>query len=91
MINPKLVSPTLVLKFTQLARLAAIEECSIGSTTERIVAALINGRADWLPEDYPDPLDAIKRLHRGGPDWWHTMLYVHGSDWRDRDLPGPCS
>lgn len=83
MINPNLISSSLVREFTRLARLAEKEECTIGSTSERIVAALINGRADWLPKIYRDPLEAIKRLHSGGPDWWHTMLYVHGTDWRD--------
>jgi hypothetical protein len=68
-----------------LARLAEKEECVIGSTPERIVAALLNGRADWLREIYQDPLEASKRLHSGGPDWWYTMLYVQGIDWPDRE------
>ncbi|WP_394269555.1 hypothetical protein [Qipengyuania sp.] len=83
MINHKLVSVPLSREFIRLARLARSEGYAIGSTSERIVAALLNGRADWLPEPYLDPLEAVKRLHAGGADWWHTMLYVHGQDWRE--------
>ncbi len=83
MINPELVSVPLLREFIRLARLARREGYPIGSTSESIVAALLNGRADWLPQPYLDPLEAIKRLHAGGPEWWHTMLYVHGRDWRE--------
>lgn len=83
MIDPNKISMPLARKFIDLARLAKREGYSIGSTSERIVAAFINDRADWLPPDYPEPLAAIKRLHAGGADWWHTMLYVHGTDWRE--------
>ena len=82
MFDRKCVSASLAQHFVLLARQARQDGYAKGSTTERIVAALINGRADWLPEDYSDLLDAIKRLHVGGPDWWHTMLYVHGRHWR---------
>lgn len=83
MIDRSKISMPLVPEFIRLARLAAREGYAIGSTSEQIVAALINGRADWLPSNYPEPLDAIKRLHAGGADWWHTMLHVHGLDWRE--------
>ena len=83
MIDPDKISAPLVRNFIRLARLAEQEGCAIGSTSEQIVAALINDRADWLPSSYPEPLSAIKRLHAGGSDWWHTMLYVHGMDWRE--------
>ena len=82
MIDPNQISTPLANNFIRLARLAEEEGYAIGSTSEQIVAALINGRVDWLPAIYSDPLAAIKRLHAGGSDWWHTMLYVHGLDWR---------
>lgn len=83
MIDPKQISAPLVEDFIRLARRAKQEGYAIGSTSEQIVAALINGRADWLPSKCPEPLEAIKRLHAGGSDWWHTLLYVHGLDWRE--------
>lgn len=83
MIDANQISAPLARNFIRLARLAEQEGCAIGSTSEQIVAALINGRADWLPSNYSEPLDAIKRLHAGGADWWHTMLYVHSLDWRE--------
>lgn len=67
-----------------LARLAEQEGYAIGSTSEQLVTALINGRAEWLPSIYPAPLATSKRLHTGGAGWWHSMLYVHGLDWRKR-------
>lgn len=76
--------PRLVAKFIGLARLAAREGQSIGSTSERIVAAFLNDRTDWLPEDYPNPLEAMERLKRGGEDWYETMLVVHKLDWREK-------
>lgn len=83
MIDQTKISRPLVQEFIRLARLAEREGYAIGSTSEQIVAALINGEASWLPPDYPEPLGAIKRLYRGGSDWWHTALYVHGIDWRN--------
>lgn len=83
MIDYNQVSQPLADTFIRLARRAEQEGYAVGSTSEQIVSALINGRADWLPEIYSDPLAAIKRLHAGGGDWWHTMLHVHGLDWRD--------
>ncbi len=83
MIDPNQVSAPLVRNFISLARLAEHEGHAIGSTSEQIVAALISDRSDWLPSSYPQPLHAIKRLHAGGADWWHTALYVHGLSWRE--------
>ena len=83
MIDPNNISASLARKFIALARLAEREGYAIGSASEQIVAALINGRADWLPSSYPEPLGAIKRLHARGADWWHTMLYVYSLDWRE--------
>ena len=83
MIDPNKISAPLARTFIELARHAEREGYPIGSTSEQIVVALINGRADWLPSSYSEPLDAIKRLHAGGADWWHTALYVHGLDWRE--------
>lgn len=82
MIDPDKISEPLVHNFIRLARLANQKGFAIGSTSEQIVAALIVGQADWLPSSYPEPLAAIKRLHAGGADWWHTMLFVHGLNWR---------
>ena len=83
MIDPNQVSAPLVRNFIHLARLARQEGHPIGSTSEQIVAALIGDRSDWLRSSYPEPLHAIKRLHTGGADWWHTALYVHGLSWRE--------
>ncbi|WP_296721981.1 hypothetical protein [Erythrobacter sp.] len=78
MIDRNEISQPLPKEFICVARLAEYHGYAIGSTFEQIVAALINGRANWLPSSYPEPLGAIKRLHAGGADWWHTALYVHG-------------
>lgn len=51
MIDRSKISMPLVPKFIRLARLAAREGYAIGSTSEQIVAAVINGRADWLPSN----------------------------------------
>ncbi|HBR83701.1 MAG TPA: hypothetical protein DD861_05815 [Erythrobacter sp.] len=83
MIDRNQVCAPLVRNFIRLASLAEQEGHAIGSTSEQIVAALINDRCDWLPSSYPEPLHAIKRLHAGGADWWHTALYVHGLSWRE--------
>lgn len=83
MIDSKLVNKSLVPEFVRRARRAADAGEAAGSTSEQIVSALLNGRADWLPYPYTDPLAAIRRLHSGGADWWHTLLYVAETNWRD--------
>ena len=83
MIDYSKVSMPLAQNFIRLARLADQEGYAVGSTSEQIIAALINGRSDWLPLNYPEPLGAIKRVYAGGADWWHTALYVHGLGWRE--------
>lgn len=82
MIDPSKVKPHLAAKFISHARRARDAGCAIGSTSEQIVAALLNGRADWLPESYPEPLEAVIRLNQEGEDWWHTMLAVNKTNWR---------
>lgn len=86
MYEAKLVDPQLAARMISLARKASAAGMSIGSTTERIVGALLNDRADWLPPDYPLPLEAIMRLHSGGSDWWHTMLYVYDRGWKSVEM-----
>jgi hypothetical protein len=82
MFDPSQVRPHLAAEFISLARRSAATGYAVGSTGEQIVGALLNGRADWLPDSYPTPLDAIVRLNQGGGEWWHTMLYVNERDWR---------
>lgn len=48
-----------------------------GSTAENIMIAMVAKRPDWLPGEFSDPLAAIKRVYSGGPQWYHTMLYMH--------------
>lgn len=83
MIDNNHVSQPLAGNVIRLARIAEREGYAVGSTSEPIVSALINGRADRLPEFYSDPFAAIKRGHAGGGDRWHTMLHVHGFNWRN--------
>lgn len=83
MIDPAKVEPRLAALFIAKARRAAAAGEAFGSTSEQIVAALLNGRADWLPFPYQNPLDAIYRLYAGGPEWFHTMMAVSKRDWRD--------
>ena len=45
------VQPRLMAQFIALARRAARAGYAGGSTSEQIVAALLNGRVDWLPEN----------------------------------------
>ena len=86
MYDPKLVDTRLAAKFIALAQRAAKAGRPIGSMTEQMVAALLNDRWDWMPPDYPKPLEAIVRLHRGGADWWHTMLYVYERGWKSYEM-----
>lgn len=81
MIDPTKVRSDLTVTFIRLAQQAASAGCAIGSTSEQIVGALLNKRADWLPSAYPTPLEAIIRLDQGGEDWWHTLLYVYKRGW----------
>ena len=83
MIDRNKISQPLAKEFMRFARLAEYHGYAIGSTSEQIVTALINGCASWLPASHPEPLGAIKRLHVGGADWRHTALHVHGLDWRE--------
>lgn len=81
-IDSNQVSPRLTAQFISLARQSAEAGYAVGSTSEQIVGALLNGRADWLPGRYAKPLEAIVRLAQGGEEWWHTMLAVNEMDWR---------
>jgi len=76
------VSPQLTAEFMSLARRSAAAGHAVGSTSEQIVGALLNGRSDWLPDSYSTPLDAIVRLAQGGEEWWHTLLAVNAREWR---------
>lgn len=82
LINFDMVSPSLTAQFISLARRSAEAGYAVGSTSEQIVGALLNGRSDWLPESYSTPLEAIVRLAQGGEEWWHTMLAVNEMNWR---------
>ena len=76
------VSPRLTAKFISLARQSAEAGHAVGSTSEQIVGALLNGRADWLPDSHAAPLSAIVHIAQGPESWWHTMLAVNKMDWR---------
>lgn len=76
------VSPRLTAQFISLARRSAEAGYAVGSTSEQIVGALLNGRSDWLPESYATPLEAIGHLAQSGDSWWHTTLAVNELDWR---------
>lgn len=63
----------------QIERIVAMikaDEKKIGvlSTGERIAAALIFNRLDWLPSDYDHILDALDRL---GPNWLQMVMDYH--------------
>ena len=79
------VQPRLMAQFIGLARRAARAGHAGGSTSEQIVAALLNGRVDWLPDYYATPLAAIDRLSQGGVEWYHSMLAVHRRGWREEE------
>lgn len=79
------VHPRLMAQFIALARRAARAGYAGGSTSEQIVAALLNGRVDWLPEYFRTPLEAIDRLSHGGAEWYHSMLAVHLRGWREEE------
>ena len=81
MIDQDKVDPRLAAQFISRARRAAAAGYAVGSTSEQIVTALLNGRADWLPEPFKHPLEAIARLYAGGPEWFHTMMAVSKRDW----------
>lgn len=81
MFDPAQVNPRLAAQFIARARRAAAEGCASGSTTEQFVSAFLNNRQDWLPERWT-MLDALERLHLGGPDWFHTMMAVNKRGWR---------
>lgn len=83
MYDPSKVRPQLAAEIIRLARRSEKAGYAVGSTGEQIVGALLNGRADWLPESCPTPLAAIIRLHQGGEEWWHTMLFVNERNWRE--------
>lgn len=84
MVDANKIDPRLAAQFIARARRAAKEGYASGSTSEQIVAALLNGRTDWLPERYSRrPLDAIQRLADGGAEWFHTMMAVNQTFWRD--------
>ncbi|RYG88333.1 MAG: hypothetical protein EON59_04775 [Alphaproteobacteria bacterium] len=81
MIDPSKVDPRLAAQFIARARRAEAEGFASGSTTEQIVSAFLTNRQDWLPERWT-MLDALDRLHLGGPDWFHTMMAVNSRGWR---------
>lgn len=83
MIDAGMINSRLAARFIGLARRAAASGYAAGSTSEQIVAALLNGRADWLPESHTSPLKAIRCLYAGGPEWYHTMLAVDKMDWQN--------
>ena len=47
------------------------ENVRVLSCGERIVAAFLYNRMDWLPHEYSHPVDALARL---GDDWLKKML-----------------
>lgn len=82
MIDATKVDPRLAAQFIGRARRAAAAGYAVGSTSEQIVTAFLNGRSDWLPAPFQHPLEAISRLYAGGPEWFHTMMAVSKRDWR---------
>lgn len=82
MFDPSKVRPQLAAQLMTIARRSASAGHASGTTSERIVGALLNGRPDWLPEGSSDPLEAMRRLHKDDEGWWHTMLFVHERGWR---------
>jgi hypothetical protein len=51
------------------------------STSERIAGALVNERLDWLPDSYPDLMQAIIRL---GAEWREAVVEVAVRNWNGR-------
>jgi len=80
------VQPRLMAQFIGLARRSAQVGYAVGSTSEQIVGALLNGRADWLPASCPTPLEAIDQLIQDSENWWHSMLAVHRRGWRSQEI-----
>lgn len=56
------------------------ESVFVLSCGERIAAAFLFNRPDWLPDPYQHPLDAIQRL---GENWLQMIVEY-------RMLNGPC-
>lgn len=67
-----------------MAREASAAGYTVGSSSERIVAAFLNDRLDWLPETHPELLKAVIFLQKDSPGLWNTMLAVSNMDWRDQ-------
>jgi hypothetical protein len=76
MIDNSKFDPRLAASFIAKARHAATSGRAVGSTSEQIVTALLNGRSDWLPSRYEHPLKAIRQVYAEDPVWFHTMIAV---------------